>query len=87
MPLYSCASANRATVKTVEFGFNSSNSLDGLSVVSVLPKTYKDASEYPLWAVETGEYPTWNLYALNPLWGIVAKEDPNLSNMSLILHG
>jgi hypothetical protein len=80
-PLYSCASATRATIKTVNFGYNSSSTLEGLTIHDIRPKSYLDASAYPLWASETGKEPDWSLAELEPLWGIVDKKDDSWQNI------
>jgi hypothetical protein len=80
-PIYSCASATRATIKTVEFGYNTSSNLEGLTIRDIQPKSYPNASAYPLWASETGELPDWWLLSLEPLWGIVEKRDDSLQNI------
>jgi hypothetical protein len=85
IPLFSCASANRAVIKTVRFGFNSSNTLAGLDVLSIEPKQYGSASEYPLWAFESipgSPDATWKLTGWTPLWGIVDKEDTRFTNLT-----
>jgi hypothetical protein len=79
--MYSCASASRATIKTVDFGYNTSTTLAGLFVKDIRPKVYSDSSKYPLWASETGKLPDWFLAAMLPLWGIVDKKDDSMQNI------
>src|ERR1700742_1880733 len=45
MPLYSCATANRAIIKTVSFRFNGSRALEGLNITDIKPKAYSDKSK------------------------------------------
>lgn len=52
MPLYSCASAARASIKNVSFKYNGTAGLQSLKVVDIKPKTYAKDDEKPLWAVE-----------------------------------
>ena len=49
--LYTCASAIKASVKTVTFASNGTESLEALSVVDVNPKNYND-EKLPLWGIE-----------------------------------
>lgn len=84
-PIYSCASATRAIVKSTEFGFNDSSSLDGLSIIRLEEKSYEDSAQHPLWAVESTEDQRFpQLRHLNPIWGIVNAEDPTIFNMSYL---
>jgi hypothetical protein len=79
VPLYNCASATRAIIKTVTFTYNSTVGLRGLKVLNIEPKNYSDPSQMPLWAVEkTNE----TLSSLIPLWGLVDKEDASFPNVS-----
>jgi hypothetical protein len=79
-PIYSCASASRALVKTVDFGYNTSSSgLKGLFVRDVREKSYSSPSEYPLWASETSS--NWTIQSLRPLWGIVSNTDDSIQNI------
>jgi hypothetical protein len=85
IPMYSCASANRAIIKTVRFSFNTSKSLDGLSIDNIEPKKYSDSFQHPLWAFESSaesDDPQWDLKNWSPLWGIVEKEDSTFTNLS-----
>lgn len=84
-PIYSCASANRAIIKSVRFAFNSSRTLEGLKVLDIKPKQYNSASEHPLWAFETvsgSSNERWPLARWTPLWGIVDKEDTGFTNLT-----
>jgi hypothetical protein len=83
--MYSCASANRAIIKTVRFSFNTSKSLDGLSIDNIEPKKYSGSFQHPLWAFESSaesDDPQWDLENWDPLWGIVEKEDSTFTNLS-----
>ncbi|EAW25673.1 uncharacterized protein NFIA_044920 [Aspergillus fischeri NRRL 181] len=65
IPLYICASAVKASLKTVSFRYNGTG-LDGLSITSLSQKTYPSP---PLWAVE--DLPDRTLEEVQPLWGIL----------------
>jgi hypothetical protein len=85
VPMYSCASANRAIIKTVQFSFNTSKSLDGLNIDNIEPKKYSDNSQHPLWAFESSaesDDPQWDVESWDPLWGIVEKEDSTFTNLT-----
>ncbi|KAL4888841.1 hypothetical protein BDV59DRAFT_205821 [Aspergillus ambiguus] len=72
IPIYSCASAAKALIKTVEFRFNDSSppgNLAGLSVVNVVDKTYPKPEDRPIWGVENTTLP---LLRAQPLWGLVS---------------
>ncbi|KAJ9612288.1 hypothetical protein H2200_003885 [Cladophialophora chaetospira] len=75
-PIYSCASASKATIKTVHFNYNASRSggLGSLNVTLIADKVYQDKSEMPLWGVEK---PNMNLSSITPFWGLI---DPSLEN-------
>ena len=77
--LYTCSSALRASVKTVQFRSSGSSSLTDLQVVNVTDKLYHDSSAEPLWAVE--KVKGFNTYGINLFWGIVSdafKDDPDM---------
>ena len=79
--LYSCASAVKASIKTVDFLFNGTSGLKGLKVVGTRDKVYDRSTLEPTWAVENLELP---LEAVQPLWGLVApgaKEARNTSTL------
>ena len=75
-PLYTCASSMKASVRTVTFSSNATNSsadLGALSVVKVEPKAYSQ-DELPTWAIERADgYTVGNVELF---WG--------LANASLI---
>lgn len=66
-----CAGAVKASIKTIAFRINGTNSLESLQVQYIQDKTYDSALDYPLWAMEDWRYPgNWAAH-LAPLWGIV----------------
>lgn len=67
--LYVCASAIRASVKTVTFLYNGSGArFENLEVVDIADKVYPDEKSKPLWA---GEHSYNKVMRFDPLWGIV----------------
>ncbi|KAL4876251.1 hypothetical protein BJY04DRAFT_231725 [Aspergillus karnatakaensis] len=71
-PMYSCAMAVEATIKTVTFTFNTTDNLNGLTVLDIADMEYNSEIEYPLWGVENLVNIThsWT----RPLWGLVSRE-------------
>jgi hypothetical protein len=92
-PLYSCASALKATVKTVSFNYNGTGEvLTNLVILGIQEKVYAAESDLPLWGVEN----TGNKYesgGINLIWGLISPEyetHPNVSTVrqkSLYLPG
>jgi len=72
--MFTCASAVKATVKTVSFNYNGTqNSLKSLTVTNITAKTYKDETEMPIWGVEnTGN--AWSNDGINLIWGLLSPE-------------
>jgi hypothetical protein len=67
-PIYSCATALKASIKDVTFRINSSASLSNLHVVNVSPQKYSSEKSLPLWAVENSGM---NISEIVPFWGVV----------------
>ena len=81
--LYSCATAIRATIKTVHFSVNGTKNidLDSLRVDSIVDKEYPDPSHYPVWGFEdTGK----QLHEIEPLWGLVLPDYEGFPNVSTV---
>lgn len=70
LPIYTCAGAVKASVKTVSYGINGTSVKD-LEVIDVRDKSYANKSQYPLWAFEDRWYPGYDGAYTAPLWGIV----------------
>jgi len=67
-PLYTCASALKATIKTVSLSYNGTDSsLENLAIANIKDKVYADGQELPLWGVENTESLTIDL---NVIWGL-----------------
>ncbi|WEW55920.1 hypothetical protein PRK78_001355 [Emydomyces testavorans] len=81
VPLYSCASATRAVVKTVEFRYNGTDGLKSLSVVGVREKVYKQDSDKPFWGVER---PNIKMQDIAAMWGLVSDRYKNRDEISVI---
>lgn len=90
--IFTCASAVKATVKTVTFEYTGSGSLEGLKAIEIKDKEYSDEADMPLWGVENsdGAYLTGDIQLI---WGIVDDTyigHPNVSTLrrpSLYLPG
>ncbi|GIJ92598.1 hypothetical protein Asppvi_001876 [Aspergillus pseudoviridinutans] len=78
IPLYICASAVKASLKTVSFKYNGTG-LDALSITSLSEKTYPSP---PLWAVE--DLPDRMISEVQPLWGILPANTTSTVNLSTI---
>ena len=76
VPIHSCATAVRATVKTVEFYINGTTFND-LKVNSIATKQYPNNDSMPLWGVETSGM---RLGDATPLWGMI---DPALATKNV----
>jgi hypothetical protein len=71
IPMYSCISAVRATIKTVYFEFREGTELRDLKIDRLEDKSYSGNKPKPLWAVEESGM----TYAeMTPIWGLVADE-------------
>ncbi|PVH69081.1 hypothetical protein DL98DRAFT_182905 [Cadophora sp. DSE1049] len=68
IPIYSCASTVKATIRTVTFQYNGTG-IEALKVNTTTPKTYQDRKNLPLWGVEDLQSLTFG-YA-QPLWGVL----------------
>lgn len=67
--VYICATAYKASIKTVTFSYNGTGAdLTKLKVVNTKPKTYPDEASKPLWAVE---HSFDRIMRFDPLWGLV----------------
>lgn len=81
VPLYSCASAAKAKIKTVDFRYNGTNGFNDLKVLGVREKTYENEDQKPLWGVERTEM---NLRDGQPLWGLVADRYEGRTDISVL---
>lgn len=80
-PLYSCASAVKASIKDVSFRLNGTDGLRSLTVDKVENMAYKDTSMAPLWGMEdTG----LRVPAISPIWGLVSPDYEGYPNLSTI---
>lgn len=68
--MIACASATRASIKTVEFTANGT-SLEDVRVLSVSSKVYHDEASMPLWAIERTNL---SIAKFSPLWGLIDNE-------------
>ncbi|PVH77956.1 hypothetical protein DL98DRAFT_636645 [Cadophora sp. DSE1049] len=83
-PIYSCATAVKATIKTVSFTFNGTESeLSNLNITRLRNKEYPNDESRPLWGVED----TGNAYLqrdMKPIWGLVSSDYKNNQNVSVV---
>lgn len=79
VPMYSCASASKALIKTVSFRYNGTEGLKSLEILEMKPKVYASQEDMPLWAVENLSL---KLRDANPVWGITLPEHANHPNIS-----
>lgn len=79
IPLYSCASASKASIKTVSFRYNGTDGLRSLDIIDMKPKEYAKEEDMPLWAVENLKM---RLDDVNPIWGLTTPEHSKHPNIS-----
>jgi hypothetical protein len=84
IPMYSCASASKASIQSVSFRYNGTDGLSSLNILDIKPKTYANEEEKPLWAVENLKM---RLDDVNPIWGITLPEHGNHPNISTARQG
>jgi len=80
-PMYVCASAVKATIKTVTFRTNGTGNLQALEVLDIKEKAYRDKSHMPLWGFEESGL---DMRSISPVWGIVSSAYENYPNISTI---
>ncbi|KAI2278777.1 hypothetical protein LOZ05_000374 [Ophidiomyces ophidiicola] len=81
VPLYSCASSARAVIKTVDFRYNGTDGLRGLSIDGVKDKVYKQDSDKPFWGVER---PGIKLGDISAMWGLVSNRYKSSNDLSIV---
>jgi hypothetical protein len=69
-PIYTCAAATKASIKTVTFSATGT-SLQDMTVKSVRAKRYSEQEFRPLWAMEDWWHPGSEGAIAAPLWGLV----------------
>lgn len=80
-PMYACASAVKATIKTVSFQLNGTDGLRSLSILNVKDKSYKDKGRMPLWGVEDSGK---TVDQITPVWGLISPIYENYPNISTV---
>lgn len=86
--VYTCATSNKVSLKTVSFRYNATlgSDLSSLNVLNVTEKTYPSKDDMPLWGIEQPE-PTYKISDIDQLWGLVSDSfDPSTAvanNISL----
>ena len=83
-PIYTCASAIKASQKTVSFNYNGTQGLlSNLNITDIRAKTYPDESHLPLWGIEnTGDQ--FDMESINLIWGLVSSTYENNPNVSTV---
>jgi hypothetical protein len=82
IPLFGCATANKAVIKTVDFSCNGSTGLKDLRILDIHDKAFGQDEHLPIWAVEHRQGLT--LKTVKPLWGLVSPEyvdDPGIQTI------
>jgi hypothetical protein len=80
-PVHTCASASKATIKTVTFLYNGTGNLEGLQILQIKDKEYPNSSEKPLWGVEDSGL----TYAqITPFWGLLDSRYEHHPNVSTV---
>ncbi|KAL2813816.1 hypothetical protein BDW59DRAFT_167385 [Aspergillus cavernicola] len=80
IPLYTCATAVKATVNSVEFE-STGTGLPDVKVQGISEKVYNSSYPPPLWGAEQLQL---NLSDVSPLWGLVSPEFETRPNLSTI---
>ncbi|KFY47704.1 hypothetical protein V496_10496 [Pseudogymnoascus sp. VKM F-4515 (FW-2607)] len=75
-PIYSCATAIKATIRTTSFQYNGTT-LSSLTINETHSKSYPELSNLPLWGVENLE-PPLTMENTPPLWGILGQANSTL---------
>ncbi|PHH92161.1 hypothetical protein CDD83_8644 [Cordyceps sp. RAO-2017] len=79
--VYTCASAVKATIKTVFLSYDGrDNGLKGLKVNAIKEKEYPDISSMPLWGIE--DVVGYSLDEIRLLWGLVGSEYERKPNIT-----
>ncbi|KAJ6085662.1 hypothetical protein N7499_005291 [Penicillium canescens] len=72
IPLFGCATANKAVIKTVDFSCNGSTGFKDLRILDIHDKTFGQDEDLPIWAVEHRQDLT--VKTVKPLWDLVSPE-------------
>ncbi|KAH0560033.1 hypothetical protein GP486_003444 [Trichoglossum hirsutum] len=68
--MYVCASAVRASIKTVTFSLNGTAAASNLSISSVVDRVPTSNADTPIWALELA--PQRKIADVAPLWGLIS---------------
>ncbi|KAK0614017.1 hypothetical protein B0T14DRAFT_291539 [Immersiella caudata] len=79
-PLHACASSVRATIKTVQFRYNTTG-IAALEVLAITPKLYATEADAPLWGLEDSGN---RMDDFNPIWGLVSPEYATRKNVTTV---
>lgn len=76
--VFTCASLNKVSIKTVGFRYNATlgHDLQSLSILNVTNKKYASETDMPLWGIEEPQEP-FRIADINQFWGLVSDDfDP-----------
>lgn len=82
-PIFSCAAAIKASIKTVRFQLNGTSQISNLVVQSVEDSSYNSADPMPIWAMEMPTPPR-NISQLSPFWGPITasnRDNPDIATL------
>ncbi|KAF2183641.1 hypothetical protein K469DRAFT_739721 [Zopfia rhizophila CBS 207.26] len=79
--IFSCASALRATIKSVSFLLNGTSGLESLYITELREKQYTDNSSMPLWGIEESGL---KYNGISPVWGLVHPAYEGYPNITLM---
>lgn len=82
-PIFSCAAAVKASIKTVTFQLNGTAQVSNLVVRSVEDTSYNSTASMPIWAMEMPSPPR-NISQLSPFWGPVSESDRDSADIATL---
>ncbi|PHH93284.1 hypothetical protein CDD83_7983 [Cordyceps sp. RAO-2017] len=84
--IYSCASATKASIKTVSLWANGTTSLESVKATEIRDKIYPDEESMPLWGAEEYNSDEEPDHYINLLWGLVTPEPRNRGDINLTTY-
>jgi hypothetical protein len=84
-PLYTCASALKATIKMISLSYNGTDiSLENLAVTDIQDKVYPEGRAPPFWGVENTSFFGYEEHSISLIWGLVSGKYANHENVSTV---